>query len=201
MELIAVAPLFVGQWLPMKGTHVLVEAFTRLRLIHPDLQLCCAGTLASNENVRGSFPVDVRDSITVHSRVTEQKLLELHRNADIFGFPTLSEGFSLALIEAMTSGLPIVTTPVGGAPDILIDGKSALFVSTSDVDALTGALTILLDDRSLRSQLGQNARAAADALRPEYTMHDFGVCFELLAHTQESGENVMKFPATAARGS
>jgi glycosyltransferase involved in cell wall biosynthesis len=193
--------LFVGQWLPMKGTRVLVEAFTHLRRIHPDLRLCCAGTLVPNKDVLKSFPADIQDSVSVFQGVTEQELLDLHRSADIFVFPTLSEGSSLALTEAMTSGLPIVTTPVGSAPDVLTHNRSALFVPNDDADATIGALNILLDNRSLRSQLGQNAQAAADALRPEYTMHDFGVCFELLAHATQPSENVMKFRAKAVRGS
>jgi glycosyltransferase involved in cell wall biosynthesis len=190
--------LFVGQWLPMKGTQILVSAFTRLCRFHSDLRLCCAGTIESSKSVLENFPEDVRHAISVYPSVSEDELLDLHRAADIFVLPTLSEGFSLALTEAMSSALPIITTPVGAAPDILTDKCSALFIPAMDANALVTAVTTLLDDPSLRSELGQNVQAAAQGLLPEPTMQDFAFCLESLA--QGSGQNVVQSPPTATRG-
>jgi glycosyltransferase involved in cell wall biosynthesis len=150
--------LFVGQWLPMKGTYYLAEAFAQLHARNPDLRLTCAGTLADAATVLRDFPEEVRPFVTVFPRVTQPELFELHRTADIFVFPTLSEGFSLALIEAMASGLPIVTTPVGAAPDLLEDAESAMFCPPQDPQALADSLTSLLVDLDLRKKLGTNAR-------------------------------------------
>src|SRR6185369_8136451 len=133
--------LFVGQWLPMKGSRYLVAAFTALNRSHRDVNLCLAGTLSAASEVIRAFPYDVRPHVQVHPRVDRQQLLQLHRGADVFVFPTLSEGFSLALAEAMASGLPIVTTPVGAAPDLLQHNESALSVPVRDSHALLTALT------------------------------------------------------------
>jgi glycosyltransferase involved in cell wall biosynthesis len=179
--------LYVGQWLPMKGTCYLIEAFTKLSRDHPGLRLCCAGTLESESNVLRSFPAEVRGHVTVHPRVNEQELLDLHRAADIFVFPTLSEGFSLALVEAMASGLPVVTTRVGAAPDILIDRRSALFVPTHNTTCMIDSIKELMQDRSLRTSLGDAAQLAAERLRPEFTLKDFEVCFQLLASGRNPG--------------
>jgi glycosyltransferase involved in cell wall biosynthesis len=190
--------LYVGQWLPMKGTRYLVEAFTELRREYPDLRLCCAGTL--DAKVIDSFLAELRDHVTVHPRVNEQELLDLHREADIFIFPTLSEGFSLALVEAMASGLPIVTTKVGAAPDILVDHRSALFVPTHNTACLVDSIKKLIDDPSLRTRLGTEAQVAAARLRPEYALRDFEVCFQLLASARKPGDNDNQLSIAAVRG-
>ncbi|MGZ4787905.1 MAG: glycosyltransferase family 4 protein [Terriglobales bacterium] len=174
--------LFVGQWLNMKGTRYLVDSFTALHRQHPDLQLICAGTLASADAARNEFPTDVQGSVCVFPRVSRSELLDLHREADLFVFPTLSEGFSLALIEAMASGLPIVTTAVGASPDILQDGDSVVFCPPNQAQALTDAIAELLDDRSRRERLGRNAQREAEKFRPEQVWRDYLLCLKQLAH-------------------
>ncbi len=181
--------LFVGQWLRMKGTHYLVEAFTRLHRQNPALTLCCAGTHQIEKCVLDSFPADIRNSVTVFPRVTEQQLLDLHRDADIFVFPTLSEGSSLALNEAMASGLPIITTPVGTAPDLLRHGNSALLVPAGNSDALSNSAALLLDDVVYRQRLGRHAQLSAESMRPELAWQEFGVCFQLLTRTLKTSDN------------
>ena len=101
----------------------------------------------------------------MHSRVTREELLQLHSQADIFVFPTLFEGSSLALLEAMASALPIVTTPVGAAPDILQDQTSAMLVSPRDSALLAAAVRRLIENPAMRGTLGAKARAAAEAYR------------------------------------
>jgi glycosyltransferase involved in cell wall biosynthesis len=172
--------LFVGQWLPMKGVRYLVQAFRVLQEANPDISLVCAGTMTPEQTVLADFPEKVRPSITVLPRVSRDQLLDLHRQADMFVFPTLSEGFSLALAEAMASGLPIVTTPVGAAPDVLRDELSALLVPTRNAQAITAAVTRLIEDPALRKKLGTGAQSAAEYLRPETCWRDYERAFQLL---------------------
>ena len=81
----------------------------------------------------------MRHRITVLPTFPRSDLVALFVSSDIFVFPSHSEGASLALLEAMAGGLPIVTTPVGAAPDLLRDGESALFVGAGDAFALQNA--------------------------------------------------------------
>lgn len=169
--------LFVGQWLSMKGIRYLVEAFTLLRRDHPAVELCCAGTLAEEEAVLQAFPSDLWPYVSVRPRVTRAELVQLHRESDIFVFPTLSEGFSLALVEAMASALPIVTTETGASPDILVDCHSVVFCPPKQSGELALAIRELLDDKVHREFLGRNAQLAAKELRPETVWREYFDCF------------------------
>jgi glycosyltransferase involved in cell wall biosynthesis len=152
--------LFVGQWLPGKGIRYLVDAFAALASEF-DVELACVGTRAPTETVLASFPEAVRTRVTVVPDVDRSELCRQLSRADLFVFPSLSEGFSLALLEAMAAGLPIVATPAGAATDILIDGCNALVVPLADADAIVSAVRRIVGDARLREQLGRAARATA----------------------------------------
>ncbi len=161
--------LFVGQWTERKGIRYLVEAFTQLTEEHPQVQLICAGTLRKEQDVLQDFPPHIRSRVFVHPRVTRDELIQLHSAADIFVFPTLFEGSSLALLEAMASALPIVTAMVGAAPDILQDQTSAVLIPTRNSTAVANAIRKLIGDAATRARLGANARTAAEHYRLDLT--------------------------------
>jgi glycosyltransferase involved in cell wall biosynthesis len=75
--------------------------------------------------------------------------------------PSLSEGLPLALVEAMSFGLPVVVSRVGGVPEVVTDGVEGLLVPPSDSAALAAAIRSLLDDTALRSRQGDAARTRA----------------------------------------
>jgi glycosyltransferase involved in cell wall biosynthesis len=153
--------IFVGQWREMKGTKYLVDAFVGLAKCIPDLELWCAGTLVGEDEVLAAFPESVRERVTVRPRLDQTELLAAYRDADIFVFPTLSEGFSMALLEAMATALPVVATPVGAAPEIVKSDMNGMLVPARDAEALSCIIKRLLDDQNLRERLGREAQAKA----------------------------------------
>jgi len=157
--------LFVGQWNEMKGIRYLVEAFTQIAEEDPSVNLICAGTLRNKETVLQDFPGHIRNRVSVHPRVARNELIQLHSTADIFVFPTLFEGSSLALLEAMASALPIVTSRVGAVPDILKDQTSARLIPSRDSTLLAAAICKLIADGEMRAALGTNARIAGENCR------------------------------------
>ena len=158
--------LFVGQWLPAKGTRDLVEAFATLAG-RADLELACVGTGVPDVQVLADFPEAVRGRVRVRPRVDRSALHAELAHADLFVFPSLSEGFSNALLEAMAAALPIVATPVGAAVDLLRDGVNAAVVPAADAPALTARIETLLPQADVRAALGRAAQATAR----EYEMH------------------------------
>jgi glycosyltransferase involved in cell wall biosynthesis len=77
---------------------------------------------------------------------------------DLFVLPSHSEGVSLALLEAMAAGLPVIVSRVGGLPEVVTDGENGLLIPPKDTEALTQALACLLADPALAQRLGANAR-------------------------------------------
>ena len=153
--------LFTGQWLRAKGVRFLVEAFDALAGSHGDVELTCVGTGAPPETVLRDFSAQARSRVRVLPRVTREELATELTRAHLFVFPSLSEGFSGALLEAMASALPVVATPAGAAADLLVDGGNALVVPYADASALVAAVTSLLDRPDVRSRLGSEAQVTA----------------------------------------
>jgi glycosyltransferase involved in cell wall biosynthesis len=93
---------------------------------------------------------------------------------DVFAQPSLSEGLSIALLEASATGLAIVATDVGGNREIVGDGETGLLVPSGDVDALTAALDRMLSGADLRARFGAAAaewaerNASISAMREAY---------------------------------
>ena len=154
--------VFVGQWLGMKGVADLRDAFATLARRYPALRLTCAGTLVDAAAVLADFPDDVRPRVRGFPRGDQPALAALYRSADVFVFPSHYEGFSRAIVEAMASGLPIVTTGVGVALDALEDGRSAIVVPRADPQAIVDAVDALIRDPALAAGIALQARAAAE---------------------------------------
>jgi glycosyltransferase involved in cell wall biosynthesis len=90
------------------------------------------------------------------------ELLELYRRADIFCLPTQGDFSSIAGLEAMATGLPVVIGAVGGIPELIDEGRTGFLVKPGDLEALGRALEPLLDDRPLRLKVGRAARNACE---------------------------------------
>lgn len=91
---------------------------------------------------------------------------------DVFVFPSLFEGFGLVILEALSRGLPVITTPNTGGPDVLTDGADGFIVPIRSSDAIIEKLQLLIDDRVLLAQMSAAAlRKAADCSWASYR-HD-----------------------------
>jgi glycosyltransferase involved in cell wall biosynthesis len=78
----------------------------------------------------------------------------IYSGLDVYVQPSDAEGFSIALLEAMSHALPIVATAVGGNPEAIVNGSSGLLVAPQDVSAVAGAISVLLEDSQQSRSLG-----------------------------------------------
>jgi len=160
--------LYVGRLASGKGLPELVSAARTVidRYQDPALRFVLVGRgpllsrlchLVSEAGLQGRF--DFRGDIPVERR---DELVRLYQRSSIFVLPSHHEGMSTALLEAMACGLPVVSTAVGGAPEVVVDGENGLLVPPRDPKALAEALLTLLADDRLCQRLGRNAEATIE---------------------------------------
>jgi glycosyltransferase involved in cell wall biosynthesis len=100
---------------------------------------------------------NLEGTVIIHSPVVGEAKFAQFRSADIFIFPSHTEGLPMAVIEAMASGLPIIATRVGGLPDLVIEGVNGILVDPGRPDQLVAALLTLASDESLRRSMGEKS--------------------------------------------
>jgi glycogen synthase len=103
------------------------------------------------------------------------------RTADIFVLPSLSEARPRSVIEAMSLGIPVVASDVGGLPSLVVHGQTGLLVPPSDVARLAEALERLIQSAALRARLGEGGRQrAATECCPDRTAADYVAVYRRL---------------------
>ena len=145
----------VGQ---RKGSYDLIEAFGRLVRAVPEARL----TIAGNGEVDQARALVTRLGLEGKVRLPgwiemAQKDALLH-NADIYVLPSYNEGLPVSVLEAMASGVPVVTTPVGGLPDLIHNGVNGILVPAGDVEALANALMELCHNPMRGCEIGGAGR-------------------------------------------
>ena len=129
----------------------------------PETTLTVLGAGVSEDAVRRAFPEAVRQRIRCAEAGTEGETAAVLASCDVYVLPSLFEGTPLTLMEAMTSGLPIVTTATCGMADVIQNGRNGLLIPIRSPQAIVTATERLLSDAGLRAALGKAARD--DALR------------------------------------
>jgi glycosyltransferase involved in cell wall biosynthesis len=164
------APLLlgVGRMATKKGFQVLMRALPRLLGDLPDLHVILAGggdLLDDFRRAAVSWPARVH----FPGSVLRDTLPDLYRAADVFVLPAVHDakgnvdGLPNVILEAMASGLPVVSTPVSGVPLAVVDGETGRLVPEGDAEALGGALFALLSDPGQARSWGEAGRRKAVA--------------------------------------
>ncbi|MBU8920361.1 MAG: glycosyltransferase family 4 protein [Bacteroidales bacterium] len=151
--------LFVGNFHDQKGIDTLIRGWKILSERYPDsgamLFLVGNGILFDEmKDLASSLEID--DTIVFLGRRSD--VAGYLRLVDVFVQPSRWEGLSIAMLEAMSCGLPMIGTPVGGAAEIIKDRENGLLVPVDDEEALSTAMGRLLEDTILRKTLGSMAR-------------------------------------------
>jgi glycosyltransferase involved in cell wall biosynthesis len=150
--------LFVGSWLDHKGVYYLRDCFEELVKRIPQVRLTIAGCSANADTVKQFFPPSVRDRLDILSFVSRKDMPALYTRHDIFAFPSLFEGLPIVLLEAMATGMPVVTTETCGMKDFIENDHNGLLVKPADTGAFVAATEKLIHSADLRSRLGRAAQ-------------------------------------------
>ncbi|MSR65476.1 MAG: glycosyltransferase family 1 protein [Verrucomicrobiae bacterium] len=213
--------LFVGHLTFAKGFYDLIVAYDELRARHPQIELWFAGEFMDNERqkFRVAELLDGDDQKYFFDHVTEisdriksfmdneqahdakylgriagDEKRSVFESADIFVLPSYTEGFSMAVLEAMGYGLPIVATKVGALPEVLQDGVHGFLVDRRDPKALADRLEKLIQSPSLRKQIGDSNAAHA---RASYDINLVGrQLLRILSGKQEDAAKIITCSST-----
>lgn len=155
----------VGSLYPVKGHTFLLDAMPAILQRFPNTVLIIAG--------RGELEVLLKDQakrLGIEEKVRflgmRQDIPRLLALMDVFVLPSLSEGLSMALLEAMAAGKPVVATRVGGNPELVQQGQAGLLVRSQDAGGLADALIVLLGDPIALRRFGE---AGAERVREDFS--------------------------------
>lgn len=159
--------LSVGSISQRKGHLLLVKAFEIVHKTVPSAKLIIAGTLTEKayytqlQNEIGKL--HLKQSVELLTNIPQEQLLQIYQEATIFALHSQEESQGIALVEAMATGLPIVSTLVGGIPFVVKNGKTGLLSKYGDVDSFANNMIKLLTNENLRTQMSQSARLSAQS--------------------------------------
>lgn len=160
--------LAIGALTWVKGFDYLLTALARLKRESMAFRAQIIGGGELQAVLRFSiWDLDLQQEVELCGKVPAAEVLERLRAADVFVLSSVDEGISNAALEAMASGLPIVTTAAGGMAEAVRDGVEGFVVPVRDIPAMADRIRRLLLDPALRERLGRAARARAEA---EFTL-------------------------------
>lgn len=102
--------------------------------------------------------LELENFMKFHGPKYYSEKITFFKNADIFVLPSYNESFGIVNLEAMASGLPIISTKVGAIPEYLVNGENGFIINPGDIEQLTKSLKILIEDTKLREKMGNNNR-------------------------------------------
>jgi sugar transferase (PEP-CTERM/EpsH1 system associated) len=147
----------VGNLLPVKDHLTVLRAVERIAGHFGNWRLVIVG----EGSERPKLEAFINDHPACRGHVfltgTSDRVPELLQAMDVYVLPSLSEGISNSLLEAMSSGLPVIATATGGNPEVVVDGESGLLFPTGDSGRLAEQLMLLYGRSDMRTQLAQQA--------------------------------------------
>ena len=151
--------LSVGRLAPAKGQLLMVQACARLKAQGASFQLTVVGDGPDRQRLQDAVARDgLGDCVRFTGALNTAEVHQQLQQADAFVLPSLAEGIPVVLMEAMASGVPCVTTPVNGIPELVHHQVNGLLATPGDVEALTVQLSRMVSDAELRRRLSVAAR-------------------------------------------
>ena len=150
--------LFLGIIGHRKGVYDLLPAFAEALQARPGMKLLVGGNGEVEQARMRAAELGLGDSVEFLGWVGGDRKNELLAAADIFVLPSYNEGLPISLLEAMSWGVPVVSTTVGGIPELIRDGTDGYLIEAGDVPALARRLAELAGDPDLRRRMGRAGR-------------------------------------------
>lgn len=150
--------LYAGTWLDQRGIFYIREALRKLAARFPGVTMTFAGCGVPAEEIEKFFGDELKDHVVVRPVIAAERMQELYAEHDVLLFPSLMEGLPSVLLEAMATGMPVITTETCGMPDVVEHEYNGLLIPPANAAAIERAVEQLARSVELRKKLGENAR-------------------------------------------
>jgi glycosyltransferase involved in cell wall biosynthesis len=138
--------LFLGKANQQKGLWDLYTAFRNIRTTHDDVKLVCCGDGDLEYADKLAKKLGIHEAVEHLGWISGSRKTQLLLESTVLVLPSYVEGLPMVILEALAHGLPIITTPVGGIPDVISHLKTGYLVQPGDVNELTKAIKYCLDN-------------------------------------------------------
>jgi glycogen synthase len=158
--------LFVGRMVREKGADVLIEAMPRVIAGWPNVKFVLVGGGSSQHLWARAHASGVGDRLHIPGYVSEEDLVRLYGVADVAVFPSLYEPFGIVALEAMATGVPVITSDIGGFKEVVRSGENGLHTWANNADSLAwGILEVLRNPQAAQAR----AARAEKEVRKDFT--------------------------------
>lgn len=165
-----------------KGIKYAISGFAKIHEKYPQAKMLIAGGEgnAMEELKKQVSDLKIKNKVTFFGNYKKDQAPAIYQNSDVFVMPSLNEGMSNNLLEALSSGLPVLMTPVGGAEELVKNGENGFLIETKNSDIIAEKLAYLLDNLEKVDEMGKNSRKLAESMNwknvaDEYVKLYFGV--------------------------
>lgn len=151
--------LYAGTLTHRKGYDDLIKAFAQISPKYPEWRLKLAGNGEIGKGKQLALNLGISDKVDFLGWINSDKKDFAFRKASIYCLPSYSEGFPMGVLDAWAYHLPVITTPVGGIPDVAIDGENLMLFTPGDIPTLSSQLNRLIVDDKQRKKLADASKS------------------------------------------
>jgi glycosyltransferase involved in cell wall biosynthesis len=159
--------LFAGTLNQRKGYTDLIRAFALIASLYPDWTLTFAGNGEIEQAKFLTKELNIDKRVVFLGWIKEEQKDQVLRESSIFCLPSYSEGFPMAVLDAWAYGIPVITTPVGGLPDVVENEKNALLFNAGNIEKLSVQLKKMISDERFRNAI---AKQSLDLVETKFSL-------------------------------
>lgn len=157
--------LCVTRITPRKNIRYLIEAFDQLRQKYTNLSLQIVGEGDEKGNLEKlAKELDIEKQVNFVGLVSHEKLPAYYQSACVYVLPSQNEGMSNSMLEALSSGLPLLATDTGGTQELIENGINGFILKMKSAEDIAEKLEILIKDEELRKKMGASSREKAEGM-------------------------------------
>lgn len=145
--------IFAGYMDDNKAPNILLNAWKKLKDKYPDWKVTFMGNGDVVRFKNMANEMGLQNSVEFTGYVRGQKKIDYFTNASIFVLCSYNEGFPMVVLEAWSYGIPVISTPVGGLPDVIVENKNCCTFDFGDSDGLAKKLELLINNENLRKNM------------------------------------------------